>query len=264
MVNNNSKTHWKLINQRTTYIWGSLLVNSRHPDPRRVLGRCRAAVRGQDPLDPRDPRMESFLRVLGIKNNENENPISKLSIWQCCLLVCVIDFSFLRCFAMNLDADFSKHCANVICGDERAVFYNDFGCIFAQKMLRRPSEAVEVCISSWGCHGVVMGLSWGWSRPPQPPRAAGAAFEQLLSKSASKIVVKHCKNEKTKQNTITQTNTQHSKIDKLEIGFSFSLFFMPKTRKNEPIRGFPRIQRILSTDCRSAPPVHMRRVSGWR
>ncbi len=31
-------------------------MNSRHPDPRRVLGRCRAAVRGQDPADPLDPR----------------------------------------------------------------------------------------------------------------------------------------------------------------------------------------------------------------
>ncbi len=44
-----------------------------------------------------------------------------------------------------------------------------------------------------------------------------------------------------------------------EIGFSFLLFFMPKARKNEPIPGspgFPRIQRILSTDCRPAPPQH--------
>ncbi len=48
-------------------------MNSRHPDPRRVLGRCRAAVRGQDPLDPVDPLdpwdpgMGSFLRVLKMK-----------------------------------------------------------------------------------------------------------------------------------------------------------------------------------------------------
>ncbi len=28
-------------------------MNLRHPDPWRVLGRCRAAVRGQDPGDPR-------------------------------------------------------------------------------------------------------------------------------------------------------------------------------------------------------------------
>ncbi len=31
------------------------VVNSRHPSPRRVLGRCRAAVRGPDPRDPGDP-----------------------------------------------------------------------------------------------------------------------------------------------------------------------------------------------------------------
>ncbi len=62
-------------------------MNSRHPDPRRVLGRCRAAVRGQDPLDPLDPRdprdpldpgMGLFFSRLGMKNNENENLISKL------------------------------------------------------------------------------------------------------------------------------------------------------------------------------------------
>ena len=72
-------------------------------------GRCRAAVRGQDPGDPLDPGMGSFLRVLGIQNNENENPISKLSILLCFLLVFVIDFSFSLCFTMNLDADLSKH-----------------------------------------------------------------------------------------------------------------------------------------------------------
>ncbi len=43
----------------------SLLVNSRHPDPRRVLGRYRAAVRGPESRDPGDRGMESFLRVLG-------------------------------------------------------------------------------------------------------------------------------------------------------------------------------------------------------
>ena len=51
-------------------------MNSCHPDPRRVLGRCRTAVRGQDPedpLDPEDPGIGSFLRVLGIKNNENDS-----------------------------------------------------------------------------------------------------------------------------------------------------------------------------------------------
>ena len=67
-------------------------MNSRHPDPRRVLGRCRAAVRGQDPLDPVDPLMELFVRVLGMKNNENKNPISKLSILLCFLFVFVIVF----------------------------------------------------------------------------------------------------------------------------------------------------------------------------
>ncbi len=79
-------------------------MNSRHPDPRRVLGRCRAAVRGQDPLDPldprdpRDPRMESFLRILGMKNNENEHLISETSKTTQFLDVFVIDFSFLLCF----------------------------------------------------------------------------------------------------------------------------------------------------------------------
>ena len=46
----------------------------------------------------------SFLRVLGIKNNENENPISKLSNLLCVLLAFVIDFSFSQCFTMILDA----------------------------------------------------------------------------------------------------------------------------------------------------------------
>ena len=61
------------------YILREFVFNSRHPDPRRVLGRCRAAVRGPDPrdpgdpLDPRDQRMGYFFRVLGMKNNENEN-----------------------------------------------------------------------------------------------------------------------------------------------------------------------------------------------
>jgi len=50
-------------------------VNSRHPEPRRVLGRCRAAVRGPD---PGDPRMGSFFRVLGIKTmkmNVDHHPL---------------------------------------------------------------------------------------------------------------------------------------------------------------------------------------------
>ncbi len=89
-------------------------MNSRHPDPRRVLGRCRAAVRGQDPLDPvdpLDPGMGSFLRVLGMKNNENENPISKLSILLCFLLFFVIICLFLLCFTMMLDAFLLKSCS---------------------------------------------------------------------------------------------------------------------------------------------------------
>ncbi len=58
-------------------------MNSRHPDPRRVLGRCRAAVRGPDPRDPgnprdpRDPRMGSFLHVLGIKTMKMKSAIPK-------------------------------------------------------------------------------------------------------------------------------------------------------------------------------------------
>ncbi len=91
-------------------------MNSRHPDPRRVLGRCRAAVRGQDPLDPLDPldpRMGSFLRLLGMKNNENENMISKLSILLCFLFVFVIGFSFSPCFAMILDAFLVDFCVHV-------------------------------------------------------------------------------------------------------------------------------------------------------
>ncbi len=93
------------------------MLNCRHPDPRRVLGRCRAAVRGQDPadpLDPRDPRdpgMGSFFRVLGITNNEHENPNSQLSILLCFLLVFVIDFSFSLCFATNLYAFLLNSCS---------------------------------------------------------------------------------------------------------------------------------------------------------
>ena len=90
-------------------------MNSRHPDPRRVLGRCRAAVRGQDPVDPLDPG-ESAGSGDGIifarfrhKNNENETSISKLSILLCFLMFLVIDFSFSLCFTTNLDAAISKH-----------------------------------------------------------------------------------------------------------------------------------------------------------
>ena len=58
--------------------------------------------------DPRDPGMESFLRVLGMKNNENENPISKISMLLCFLLFFVIDFSFSLCFTMILGGETLK------------------------------------------------------------------------------------------------------------------------------------------------------------
>ncbi len=60
-------------------------------------------IRG-NPRDPLDPGMGSFLRLLGMKNNENESPNSKLSILLCFLFVFVIDFSCSPCFTMNLDA----------------------------------------------------------------------------------------------------------------------------------------------------------------
>ncbi len=75
-------------------------MNSRHPDPRRVLGRCRAAVRGQDPEVPLDPGIGSFLRLLSMKNNENKNPISETSKINQFLDVFVIDLSFLLCFTL--------------------------------------------------------------------------------------------------------------------------------------------------------------------
>ena len=53
------------------------------------------------------------------------------------------------------------------------------------------------------------------------PRAAGAAFEQLLSKKASKIIVKQSENE----NLITTTCKKHSKIDFFDWQFSFSSCF---------------------------------------
>ncbi len=93
-------------------------MNSRHPDPRRVLGRCRAAVRGQDPLDPRDPLGSRgsgdgiiCARFRHNKNDENETPISKLSILLCFVLVFVIDFSFSLCFTMISDAFLLKSCS---------------------------------------------------------------------------------------------------------------------------------------------------------
>ncbi len=48
------------------------VFNSRHPDPRRVLGRCGAAVRGPDPRDPRDPGMCSLFRILGVFCDRSE------------------------------------------------------------------------------------------------------------------------------------------------------------------------------------------------
>ena len=48
------------------------VFNSRHPDPRRVLGRCGAAVRGPDPRDPRDPGMGSLFRILGVFCDRSE------------------------------------------------------------------------------------------------------------------------------------------------------------------------------------------------
>ena len=55
--------------------------------------------------------MGSFLRALGIKNNENENPISKILILLSLLLVFVIDFSCSQCFTMILDTCLLKSCS---------------------------------------------------------------------------------------------------------------------------------------------------------
>ena len=90
------------------HVLREFVFNSRHPDPRRVLGRCRAAVHGQDPADP---RMGSFLRVLGVQNNEHEHRKSEKSILLCFFLVFVIDFSFSQCFTTILDAFLLKSCS---------------------------------------------------------------------------------------------------------------------------------------------------------
>ena len=53
------------------------------------------------------------------------------------------------------------------------VFYNDFGRIFTQKLLRRPSEAVEGWVSSGGAlggPGRVLGGSIYRKTPDQPPK----------------------------------------------------------------------------------------------
>ncbi len=52
------------------------------------------------------------------------------------------------------------------------------------------------------------------------PRAAGAAFEQLLSKKASKIIVKHCE-----MKLDHKKHKKHSKIDFSDLQFSCSLCF---------------------------------------
>ncbi len=62
-------------------------------------------------MDPLDPEMGSFFRVLGIKNTENENPISKLSFLLCFLLLFVIYCSFSLCFTTILDAFLLKSCS---------------------------------------------------------------------------------------------------------------------------------------------------------
>ncbi len=47
------------------------------------------------------PGMESFVRALDIKNNENEHRKSETSILQCFLCVVVVDFSFSQCFTIE-------------------------------------------------------------------------------------------------------------------------------------------------------------------
>ena len=88
--------------------------------------------------------MGSCLCLLGMKNNENANPISKLSILQCFLLVFVIDFSFSLCFTTNFDAFLLKSCSKA-----------------APAALGGCGGLDQLMGLSWGCHGVVMGLPWG-------------------------------------------------------------------------------------------------------
>ncbi len=95
-------------------------------------GRCRAAVRGQDPLDPldpRDPRMELFLRVLGIKTVKTNIRFQNYNVYCVFLLVFVMEFLFLH-FHSVLPRFWMHFCSKA-----------------AQKLLRRPSEAVEVWVS---------------------------------------------------------------------------------------------------------------------
>ena len=73
--------------------------------------RVRAPAQGPFCLDPRDPGMAPFFRVLGMKNNENEKCHFKMFkiIWF--LAVFVVDFSFSLCFTMILDAFLLKSCS---------------------------------------------------------------------------------------------------------------------------------------------------------
>ena len=68
--------------------------------------------------------------------------------------------------------------------------------------------------------------------------------------------VKHSKNDKS----ITKTSKNWLIFDVSEIGFSFSLFFMPKRHKNEPIPGSP--GSCPRTAARHLP--NTRRGQGWR
>ncbi len=75
------------------------------------------------------------------------------------------------------------------------------------------------------------------------PRAAGAAFEQRLSKKASKILVTHCENE----NSITKTNKKHSNIDFSDLPFSFSSCFHSQYVRNLALYTVF-LQSVLSRD----------------
>ncbi len=64
------------------------------------------------------------------------------------------------------------------------------------------------------------------------PRQRGhASREGLRSEQDAVSMVKHGENE----TSATKTTKQHCKIDFSDVRCSFSLFFMPKRRKNEPI-----------------------------
>ncbi len=110
------------------------VVNSRHPSPRRVLGRCRAAVRGPDPRDPGDPldpRMGSFLRLLGMKNNKNEKCHSRICNTPSVFATFVFQMSTLHDFTT-----FSQKHYNIIvfsyhfeiCGSQKHYFFMTVPC----------------------------------------------------------------------------------------------------------------------------------------